>query len=567
MSEQIVESKLCKHCWTSFDITDADLKFYNKISPTFAGKLYQIPTPTLCPDCRQQRRFSFRNERNLYKRKCDLSNKDIISVYSPDKKYKVYDQKKWRSDERNPLDYWRDFDFTQPFFKQFDQLLKDTPRISLNGHISNDNSEYVNYVVQSKNCYMCFGWWYNESVCYSTIPMYSKYCLDSHFCFECENCYETSFCKKCSNIQYWYNDESCRDSYFIENCEWCNNCFGCDGLINQSYCIFNKKVTPEDYKAFIQKFINFPKERQEIINQVKEKSLLFPKKSLNINFSENCLGNNISHSNNCINCHTTEHVKNAKWSYWLLYWENVYDSTQSGINIERIYEIMTCSMQIHNCRFCMVLRENCNNLFYCSDCNTCSDCFWCIGLKQKQYCILNKQYTKDQYEIIVSKIIEKMIADKERWEFFPSSISQFGYNETIAMETYPLTKEEAIKKWFKRNDYEAPFPVVDKTLKADELPSIQDVTDDILQQAIQCEITKKPFRIIKSELEFYRKHNVSLPTKHPDQRHLERMTLKNSRKLRDRKCAKCWVDIKTTYSPEKPEIVYCESCYTKEVYG
>jgi hypothetical protein len=81
MSEKTIEIKICKHCQSSFEITDKDLELYDKISPSFPSpdslvsglKKIQIPSPTLCPDCRQQRRLSFRNERNLYRRKCDAT--------------------------------------------------------------------------------------------------------------------------------------------------------------------------------------------------------------------------------------------------------------------------------------------------------------------------------------------------------------------------------------------------------------------------------------------------------------------------------------------------------------
>jgi Zn ribbon nucleic-acid-binding protein len=59
----------------------------------------------LCPECRQQRRLSFRNERNLYKRDCDATGKSIISIYSPDKPYKVYNQDFWWSDNWDAMDY------------------------------------------------------------------------------------------------------------------------------------------------------------------------------------------------------------------------------------------------------------------------------------------------------------------------------------------------------------------------------------------------------------------------------------------------------------------------------
>ena len=120
---------------------------------------------------------------------------------------------------------------------------------------------------------------------------------------------------------------------------------------------------------------------------------------------------------------------------------------------------------------------------------------------------------------------------------------------------------------FKRSTYEPPFPKVDKIIKASMLPEdITKIPDDILNRAIECEVTKKPFRIIAQELEFYRKHNLPIPKRHPDQRHLDRMALRNPRKLFDRKCDKCGKDIKTTYSPDRKEIVYCEECYNREVY-
>ena len=139
------------------------------------------------------------------------------------------------------------------------------------------------------------------------------------------------------------------------------------------------------------------------------------------------------------------------------------------------------------------------------------------------------------------------------------------------MEYYPLLKKDTLSTGtevrFNWSDYESPAPQVSKTIPASMLPDdIKDIPDDILNWAIVCEVTRKPFRIIKQELDFYRKHSVPVPRRHPDQRHLDRMKLRNPRKLFDRNCDKCDKEIKTTYSPERPEIIYCEDCYKKEVY-
>jgi len=195
-------------------------------------------------------------------------------------------------------------------------------------------------------------------------------------------------------------------------------------------------------------------------------------------------------------------------------------------------------------------------------------CFACVGLRNKQYCILNKQYTEEEYNILVPKIIEHMRKTGEWGEFFSPSLSPFGYNETVAMEYFPLSKEEVLKLGFNWSDYEPPFPKVEKIIPASKLPeNIADIPDDILNWAIECEVTKKPFRIIKQELEFYRKHSLPIPRRHPDQRHLDRLALRNPRKLYERKCDQCHKDMITTYAPDRPETVYCEECYQREVYG
>jgi len=84
--------------------------------------------------------------------------------------------------------------------------------------------------------------------------------------------------------------------------------------------------------------------------------------------------------------------------------------------------------------------------YYCDLCFHCENCFGCVGLRHKQFCILNKQYTKDEYEKLVSIIIQRMINDKEWGEFPYGKYSQFAYNETMAHEYFPLTKEAALQR-------------------------------------------------------------------------------------------------------------------------
>jgi len=61
------------------------------------------------------RRFSFRNQKSIYKRKCDASGKEIFSLYSPELPIKVYDSNIWNSDKWDPMEYGRDYNLINLF--------------------------------------------------------------------------------------------------------------------------------------------------------------------------------------------------------------------------------------------------------------------------------------------------------------------------------------------------------------------------------------------------------------------------------------------------------------------
>jgi hypothetical protein len=208
-----------------------------------------------------------------------------------------------------------------------------------------------------------------------------------------------------------------------------------------------------------------------------------------------------------------------------------------------------------------------SDVYYSLECHHNNDIFGCVALKNKRYCILNKQYTKDEYETLVAKIIASMRANGEWGEYLPASLSPFAYNETIAQEYFPLTQESTERGgWRWRNDVEE-APKTGKNISAHKLPEdISGVSDDILNRPIECEATGRPFQIVKQEMDFYRKMQLPLPHFHPDERHRQRLMRRNPYKLWKRNCAKCKKGIETTYAPERPETVYCEECYLKEVY-
>jgi len=80
--------------------------------------------------------------------------------------------------------------------------------------------------------------------------------------------------------------------------------------------------------------------------------------------------------------------------------------------------------------------RNSQDLFYCDNCHGCKNCFGCVGLRKKEYCILNKQFTRQEYEEFLPSIISHMTSTQEWGEFFPIEKSIFPYEDTLAAEYF-----------------------------------------------------------------------------------------------------------------------------------
>ena len=560
--------KTCKQCGLQFEITKEDVKFYDMISPVYKWDKYQISNPTFCPTCRDQRRLAWRNERKLYKRKCNAAWKNIISIYSADSNYIVYSQNEWWSDKWNWMDYWIYFDFNKSFFEQFNELFLKVPKMNMIWS-NNENSNYCNLVADLNNCYLVFESSNNEDCLYGYWLQKCKNCVDSNYLHECELCFESENCYWCYDSKFLQNCKNCSQSSFLKDCIWCKNCFGCVNLQNKEYYFLNKKYSKEEYSKIInelhlENFLNLKKFKKTFADFSKKN----PNKYAQIQKSENCTWDYIENCNNCVECFHAHESENCKYSEHV--WRNakyVMDASTAGRNAELIYESINCGINAYSMMFSSQC-WSCSDVLYSINCHNISNCFWCTWLKNhEKYMILNKQYTKQEYETLIPKIIEHMRSLWEWWEFFPTKLSPFAYNETVAQEYFPLNKQQVVQKFWKWKDTDEKLTEITKIIPAEKLPDdINDIPDDILTWAIKCEISQKPFKIIHEELKFYRENNIPIPHLHPELRHKERTNLRNPRKLFNRECDKCNKSIQTTYAPEREEIVYCERCYLKEIY-
>ncbi|PIR50115.1 hypothetical protein COU79_01185, partial [Candidatus Peregrinibacteria bacterium CG10_big_fil_rev_8_21_14_0_10_54_7] len=367
----------------------------------------------------------------------------------------------------------------------------------------------------------------------------------------CENCNSCTGCEDCNQ---------CTDCLFCEECTGCSNCFGCYGLKHKEFHFFNEQLNPKEYQKRLEDIRGSHRLLIAAKKKAQEHFKTFPHRAAVVIHSEDSTGNYLTECRNVQHGYLYEKGHDLRYAYIGLDVKDGMDLSCYGWG-ELNYEVGS-SLENHSAAFLSSV-INCNNSYLCFVCQNADHLFGCIGLQRKKYCILNKQYSKEEYEELVPKIIEHMAETGEWGQFLPTTLSPWGYNETAASEYFPLSREETLKRGWKWKEddpkefMKQKYPIPDR---------IDDVQDDIVDAVLTCEETGRNYRITKQEFAFYRRREIPIPRKHPHRRHLERLSLQNPWQVWARKCEKCRKEIRTTYAPDRPEIVYCEQCYLAEVY-
>lgn len=559
------ETKACQNCKNKFTIEPDDFAFYETI---------HVPPPTWCPKCRVIRRMAWAGYRFLYKRTCDLTKEQVLTIVHPNSPLKIYRQDIWWSDRWDPKSYGQDYDFNRSFFEQFYDLFKKVPMPSLFTEQSTMiNSEYCNAAAELRNCYLCFKSDYAENSAYLNTITNLKECFDVAFSYYSELSYNSVNLTKCYQT---FDSRDCSDShdiYFSENLLGCSHCIGCVNLRNKKYHVFNQPYTKEEYEKIFNEFdLGSYIKRKDFEKRAQSEMLKFPRKEYHGWKNTDISGDYIVNSKNVKETFFSSNCENVKFSQLLKAGPaaNCYDYTMFALNAEWIYESCWVGLQVNNVKFSDWCYKD-HDIEYCFGCHGAGNLFGCVGIRNSEYCILNKQYSKNEYEELVGKIKDQMnsmpYTDKKGrvykyGEYLPPEFSPWPYNETTGIEWFNLTKEDAEEQgyWWQEPD-KREFQAA-----TTEIPDhIKDVSNEILKAILKCSSCGRNYQIIEKELNFYQKYQIPIPRECPLCRDFRRIRSLNPMELHDRQCAKCQKNIKTSYAPNRPEIVYCETCYQNEV--
>ncbi len=278
----------------------------------------------------------------------------------------------------------------------------------------------------------------------------------------------------------------------------------------------------------------------------------------------NCEGESLSDCKDCYECYWMNESINNRYIESGIVIKDSMDLEAIGPNIEKCYQVCE-AQESFGIKFGYFINASVD-LEYCYECSDCKYCFGCVGIKKKQFCILNKEYPENEYWALLDEIKSKLLDEGMYGEFFPISCGLYPYNNTFAETNFPLKEEEAKSMGFLWEEKEDPTKIGIELVEANNLPDdINDAADDILQKGIICERSKKPFRVTPFELEFCKKKSIPLPTLHPEERFLDRYKKRSPFKVWTYPCKKCGENTRTSIDPAKNLTIYCETCYQREV--
>ncbi len=572
------ETKTCQNCKNQFVIEPEDFNFYEKI---------KVPPPTFCPRCRLQRRLTFFNIHYLYKRKCGLCGEEKVSFYPPEAPYNVYCPQCWWGDGWDPFSFGRDYDFSRPFFEQFNELLHTAPLLGLSIDLDTArHSPYNHHAGHLKNSYLLFFADFNEDCAYGFYLIQNKSVMDSSLAasnellYDCMNVYKVS-----RGVGLRSQVTESIDCYFLKDCANCQNCFASANLRNKKYHIFNKPYTKEEYFKEIKKWdLGSYRTYQEVKKLAEEHWKKFTPKPRFDEMSARSTGNYVFQAKNCKQCFEVIGAEDSKFLLmtYLPPIKDCWDYTSWGNNVNLLYECCVSGEAAANLRFCQESGLNLYNAEYSKAATGGSNLFGCVSMKKGDYAIFNKRYTEQEFNELRERIVKHMndmpyiseVGSEKRetrkivyqyGEFFPPDLSPHAYNETLANNFFPMTKEETLKNGYRWREPDLRTYTITK--KPEDLPDhIKDAPDTILGEVIGCTTCPRGFKIIHQELNFLRHLNLPLPRRCPFCRINDKFSLwvKNLSVVK-RTCYQCGAEFETSYTESEVPKILCKECYLKEV--
>ena len=416
------------------------------------------------------------------------------------------------------MDYGLDYDLSKSFADNFGSLFKNIPLSATISQMAGENTQYADVIVSSTNCYLsnmiidnCENIFYtfqsfeNCKNIFSSVSIYSN----------SENIYMSSGVTNGFKVFYSKYIINSNNIWFSSNLIWCSECILCDDLENQKYCIENKEYEKEEYLEKKKEILKNKNDFLSKLQNIKVKWKNFWSTDVTWNFIEKS-----SDVENGFYIADVSKSRNILFSWWTQ--KESYDVFDTWINVKDMYGVASWWVNSENIYLSSQI-ESCYNIFYSYYLNNSNHCFACIWLQNQSFCILNKQYTKEDWYKKVNQIFEKMDNNGTLWDFLPPELNPFYFNDTVAWIIWWFQKEDIVSDLYMWRDekIQVEIPNWVDTINIDELNSYQWFNQN-WEWKINPEILKKViidenwnyYKIVQMEYDFLIKNSLPIPEIH-----------------------------------------------------
>ncbi len=495
------------------------------------------------------------------------TGKPVLSFHHPASGVRVLPDKEWHTKDFS--DIFEMPELSQSFFEQLRKLELRVPLLATFNRLEPENSialmsmgdrdSYFVFACKSERSFFSGGAF---GLVNASLVWLGSNISESHNILHSQRLHRCQFVRESLD---------CLNSSFLFDCRNCKNCFGVTNGRNREYVFFNEQLTKKEYQNRMAEIDLGKRSVVEIWSEKFEQLLL--KKTVwpeNFNVStEQSSGDYLTNAVRCTECFSSDNNPVDDWrSAW------VYGNSQGCaygwglMDNTDVYMSVSCpnsnrtkfsyrSFRLDNCEYCLM----------CAD---CQDCFGCIGLKNKKFCILNHQYSEEEYFVRLDEIKTNMLSRGEYGSYLPVSLATTYVPEGGAVIYCGAAPEELEKIGglvFDPKDEGATG--VDRLTTTprnrEEIPdSIDDLTDDWLGVPIFDEKAKRTFSFFKPEVEHYRSLRIAPPNTHFIRRLNELAMSGQLSAFENRTCVKCQKEILVTKCNQYPNRnIFCRICYNK----
>ena len=526
-------------------------------------RAWGVPVPEYSPTIRLKELAGWGAGIDLWWKPHFQTDKPILSGIHPDALSPTMTDKEWFEKDWG-AEYSAEADASQPLFNHIRPLIEHVPYPSLSSHGSTNCVGCG--MVDCVDCYMAFGCKMVKDSWYTFRTQYSERVMDAPFLLRCENVFASAKSVGCNSCTQIFECNQCLRSAFLFDCQNCEDCFCSSNLRRKQYVFLNEQLTEAEYKTRMKQVDlssteQFEYWKSEFHRVVSEQTIWPENFSVNV---QNCVGEGMMDSLDCSGflMDNSRAIRDG----WNIFDSEHLDTVVISYNSNDCYNV-SVALASHNIKFSFVAEQS-QDCEYVINCYSCENCFGCVGLNRKKFCILNKQYTEEEYWQKLDEIKCAMLDRGEYGRFFPAVFAPLGVKYGYGYVVAPLTNEELAKLGGRDDDpiagmRFAPYDVNAPTSKIADVPDrITNVGDEwIGKQFFDAEANRR-YSVNASELAYRKEHGYPFPRRHYTARLKDLVASVNGPIQEKAVCAKCSKQIMTSESSVYPKrTICCKPCY------